>query len=144
MKVKPIKTERDHARALKEIEELWGAKEGTTNGDRLDVLTTLVEAYERVHHVINAPDPLDAIRFRLEQQGADYRSLVGIIGSRTRVYEVMRGDRPLSLEMIRRLHSKLQIPAEVLIQPTGRSPLRARSGVPQSRSPIKHRRTRSA
>lgn len=116
MKVSPIKTEKDHAKALKEIEKLWGAKEGTPNGDRLDVLATLVEAYERIHHAIDVPDPLDAIRFRLEQQGADYPSLVGVIGSRTRVYEVMRGARPLSLQMIRRLHLHLQIPAEILIQ----------------------------
>lgn len=120
MKVKPIKTEKDHSQALKGIETLWGAKEGTPEGDRLDVLATLVEAYERLHHRIDAPDPIDAIRFRLEQQGADYTSLVGIIGHRTRVYEVMRGDRPLSLEMIRRLNKRLQIPAEVLIKPSRR------------------------
>jgi HTH-type transcriptional regulator / antitoxin HigA len=123
MRIKPIKTDKDHAAALKEIETLWGAREGTPGGDRLDVLVTLVEAYERLHHAIDVPDPLDAIRFRLEQQGADYPSLVGIVGSRTRVYEVMRGARPLSLEMIRRLHEHLQIPAEVLIQ----SPRLARS-----------------
>ena len=130
MRVKPIKTEKDHAKALKEIESLWGAREGTPSGDRLDVLATLVEAYEREHHAIDAPDPLNAIRFRLEQQGADYASLVGIIGSRTRVYEVMRGDRPLSLKMIRRLHEHLQIPAELLI----RSPRRTRRK-PVHRSP---------
>src|SRR5256885_1721034 len=117
MRVSPIKTEKDHAKALKEIERLWGAKEGTPDGDHFEVLTTLVEAYERLHHAIDVPDPLDAIRFRLEQQGEDYPSLVGIIGSRTRVYEVMRGARPLSLQMIRRLHEHLHIPAEVLIQP---------------------------
>lgn len=120
MKVKPIKTDRDHAKALKEIESLWGAKEGTPDGDHLDVLATLVESYERLHHPIDAPDPIDAIRFRLEQRGADYTSLIGIIGHRTRVYEVMRGDRPLSLEMIRRLNKLLQIPAEVLIKPSRR------------------------
>lgn len=70
MNVRPIKTERDHAKALKEIENLWGAKAGTPEGDRLDVLATLVESYERIHHPIDTPDPLDAIRFRLEQQGA--------------------------------------------------------------------------
>ena len=122
MKVKPIKTEKDHEKALQQIEGLWGAREGTPDGDRLDVLATLVEASERVHHAIDVPDPLDAIRFRLEQQGADYPSLVGIIGSRTRVYEVMRGARPLSLDMIRRLHKHLHIPAHVLVQ----SPRRAR------------------
>ena len=121
MMVQPIRTEKDHSRALKEIERLWGSKEGTPEGDRLDVLSTLVEAYERAHHSIGIPDPLDAIRFRLEQMGTDLSSLIGIIGSRTRVYEVMRGDRPLSLMMIRNLHQQLQIPAEVLIAPIGRT-----------------------
>ena len=87
---------------------------------------TLVEAYEKVHYPIAPPDPLDAIRFRLEQLGLDLKALVGVIGSRSRVYEVMRGDRPLSLSMIRRLHEKFQIPAEVLIRPSrGRSGTRA-------------------
>jgi len=85
MVVRPIRTERDHSRALKEIEKLWGAREGTPAGDRLDVLATLVEAYERAHHSIGIPNPLDAIRFRLEQMGADLSSLIGVIGSRTRV-----------------------------------------------------------
>ena len=124
MKIKPIKTDRDHSAALNEIERLWGSKEGTPGGDHLEILATLVEAYERQHHPIETPDPLDAIRFRLEQQGADYGRLIGIIGHRTRVYEVMRGDRPLSLEMIRRLHNLLNIPAEVLIQPRKRLPSR--------------------
>lgn len=121
MNVRPIKTEKDHERALKTIERLWSSAQGTSEGDLLDVLITLVEAYERVHNAIDVPDPLDAIRFRLEQQGADYSSLIGIIGHRTRVYEVMRGDRPLSLEMIRRLHKQLHIPAEVLIKPSKRT-----------------------
>ena len=116
MKVKPIKSEQDHELVLKTIERLWGAPEGSSKGDLLDVLITLAEAYERTHYPIDVPDPLDAIRFRLDQQGKDYSSLIGIIGHRTRVYEVMRGDRPLSLEMIRRLHKRLHIPAEVLIQ----------------------------
>ena len=120
MNVRPIKTKRDHAKALKDIENLWGAKAGTPEGDRLDVLATLVESYERLHHPIDTPDPLDAIRFRLEQQGAGQAVLVGIIGSRTRVYEVLRGDRPLTLEMIRRLNKELRIPAEVLIKPSRR------------------------
>lgn len=120
MRVKPIKTDKDHEKALKQIERLWGAREGSQPGDMLDVLITLVEAYERTHHPIDVPDPLAAIKFRLEQQGADYGLLVGIIGHRTRVYEVMRGDRPLSLEMIRRLHKHLHIPAEVLIKPSKR------------------------
>ena len=115
MVVRPIKTEKDHSRALKEIEKLWGAKQGTPEGDRLDVLATLVEAFERAHHFIDIPDPLDAIRFRLEQMNSDLSPLVGVIGSRTRVYEVMRGDRPLSLLMIRKLNAQFHIPAEVLI-----------------------------
>jgi len=117
MNVKPIKTDADHSAALQEIERLWGAEIGTADGDRLDVLITLVDAYEREHFPIDVPDPIDAIKFRLEQQDADYRSLVGVIGQRTRVYEVMRRDRPLSLAMIRKLHEKLQIPAESLIHP---------------------------
>ena len=117
MKIRPIRTEADHDEALREIERLWGAAAGTPAGDRLEVLITLAEAYERVHHPIDPPDPIEAIRFRLEQQGADYRALIGVVGSRTRVYEVMRGDRPLSLAMIRRLHERFQVPVEVLIRP---------------------------
>jgi HTH-type transcriptional regulator/antitoxin HigA len=117
MELKPIRTEADHGSALKEIERLWGAAEGTRDGDRLDILITLVEAYEREHFPMDPPDPIEAIRFRLAQQGADAKALVGVIGSRTRVYEVLRGDRPLSLRMIRRLHERLNVPVEVLIRP---------------------------
>ena len=115
--MKPIKTEADHSAALCEIERLWGAKEGTPEGDRLDVLATLVEAYEEAHFPIDFPDPVEAIKFRLEQQGEDKKALVGVIGNRTRVYEILRRDRPLSLAMIRRLNAKFHIPAEVLIRP---------------------------
>ncbi|MFZ0960146.1 MAG: transcriptional regulator [Terriglobia bacterium] len=117
MLIKPIKTDADHAAALREIERLWGADGGTPEGDRLEVLTTLVEAYEQAHFPLDAPDPIEAIKFRLEQQGADKKTLIGVIGNRTRVYEVLRRDRPLSLAMIRRLNQKLNIPAEVLIRP---------------------------
>jgi HTH-type transcriptional regulator/antitoxin HigA len=117
MLIKPIKTEADHAAALREIERLWGADEGTREGDRLEVLTTLVEAYEQAHFPLDAPDPIEAIKFRLEQQGADKKTLIGVIGNRTRVYEVLRRDRALSLAMIRRLNQTLKIPAEVLIRP---------------------------
>jgi HTH-type transcriptional regulator/antitoxin HigA len=96
---------------------LWGAEEGTANGDRLEVLVTLIEAYEETHFPIDMPDPIDAIKFRLEQRGEDSKALLGIIGNRTRVYEVLRRDRALSLAMIRRLNSQLRIPAEVLIRP---------------------------
>ena len=118
MEIKPIRTKADYEQALREIEHVWGAKEGTPEGDRLDVLTTLVEAYERKHFPIDAPDPIEAIRFRLEQQGLDHRALVGVIGGRSRVYEVMKRKRALTLEMIRRLHERFGIPAEVLIRPT--------------------------
>ena len=117
MQVKPIKTEADYHAVLREIEDLWGAEESTPDGDRLEVLATLVEAYEESHFPIDIPDPIEAIKFRLEQQGEDKKALVGVIGNRTRVYEVLRRDRTLSLAMIRRLHSQFHIPAEVLIRP---------------------------
>ena len=117
MQVKPIRNEQDYAEALRRIEELWGAARGTEDGDLLDVLVTLVEVYEREHFPIDLPDPIEAIKFRLEQQGTDYRALIGVIGQRTRAYEVMRRDRPLSLAMIRSLNAKLRIPAEILIHP---------------------------
>lgn len=117
MHLKPIKTEADHEAAVHEIERLWGAEEGTSAGDRLEILTTLVEAYEETHFPMNMPDPIEAIKFRLEQQGEDKKALIGIIGNRTRVYEVLRRDRALSLAMIRQLNQKLKIPAEALIQP---------------------------
>jgi HTH-type transcriptional regulator/antitoxin HigA len=117
MHLKPIRTDSDHAAALKEIERLWHAEEGTADGDRLEILTTLVEAYEEAHFPMDMPDPIEAIKFRLDQQGEDKKALIGIIGNRTRVYEVLRRDRALSLAMIRRLNHELGIPAEVLIRP---------------------------
>ena len=142
MKIKPIKTEADYKRALRRVEELWNSPKGSPGSDELDVLATLIEAYEKDHYPIDVPDPLDAIKFRLKQTGKDLRSLIGVIGQRTRIYEVMRGDRPLSLNMIRNLHDKLGIPADVLIQPirrkgrTGRASVKAtkygRSGMRKS------------
>lgn len=120
MDIKPIKGEADYERALHRVEELWDSPEGSAESDELDILTTLIEAYEREHYPIDLPDPIEAIKFRLEQNGKDTRALIGVIGQRTRVYEVMRGKRPLSLNMIRNLHGKLDIPAEVLIQPARR------------------------
>jgi HTH-type transcriptional regulator/antitoxin HigA len=117
MEIKPLRTRADHERALREIERLWGARKSTADGDRLDVLATLAEAYEREHFPIDPPDAIEAIRFRLEQQGLDAHALVGVIGGRSRVYEVMERKRALSLTMIRRLHQRFGIPAEVLIQP---------------------------
>ena len=120
MDIKPIRTEADYERALRRVEELWDSVEGSTESDEVDILSTLIEAYEREHYPIDLPDPVEAIKFRLEQTGKNSRALIGIIGQRTRVYEVMKGKRPLSLNMIRNLHGKLDIPADVLIQPARR------------------------
>lgn len=124
MKIRPIRNEADYKSAMRRIEALWGAAQATPEGDELDVLATLAESYENGHYAIDLPDPIEAIKFRLEQQGKDYRALIGVIGQRTRVYEVMRRARPLSLNMIRKLHRKLQIPAEVLLQPVRKPPAR--------------------
>jgi HTH-type transcriptional regulator/antitoxin HigA len=117
MQLKPIKTDADHEAALLEIERLWGAVEGTAEGDRLEILITLAEAYEDTHFPMDMPDPIEAIKFRLEQQGVDKKALIGIIGNRSRVYEVLRRDRALSLTMIQKLNQQLRIPAEILIRP---------------------------
>jgi len=116
--VKPIRTKRDYETALKEMERLWGAKLGTPEGDRLDVIATLVDAYEAVHFPIDPPDPIEAIKFRMDQQGLTRRDLEQIIGSRTRIAEVLNRKRNLSIAMIRRLHERLGISAEILIRPT--------------------------
>lgn len=124
MEIKPILNEPDYERALRRVQTLWGAPLGSEKGDELDILATLVDAYEREHYPIDLPNPLEAIEFRLEQSGKTYKDLIGILGQRSRVYEVMRGARPLSLRMIRNLHKHLQIPADVLIQPEKRKPKR--------------------
>ena len=116
--VRPIRSKRDHAAALKEVERLWGANAGTRDGDRLDVLVTLIEAYEEEHYPIDPPDPIEAIKFRMEQQGLTRRDLEEIIGTRTRIAEVLNRKRGLSIAMIRRLNERLGIPAEVLIRPS--------------------------
>ena len=116
--IKPIRSEADYQAALAEIERLWGARLGTPEGDRLDVLATLIDAYESEHHPIDPPDPIEAIKFRMEQQGLTRKDLEGILGTRTRVAEVLNRRRGLSIAMIRRLHEKLGISAEVLIRPS--------------------------
>ncbi len=118
--VRPIRTKRDHEAALKQIERLWGARTGTPEGDRLDVLATLVDAYEAEHYPMDPPDPIEAIKFRMEQQGLTRRDLEEIIGSRTRIAEVLNRKRGLSIAMIRRLHERLGISADVLIRPSRR------------------------
>jgi HTH-type transcriptional regulator/antitoxin HigA len=119
--VKPVRTERDYEAALKEIERLWGAKRRTPDGDRLDVLATLIEAYEDQRYPMDPPDPIEAIKFRMEQQGLTRKDLEPLIGTRTRVAEILNGRRGLSIEMIRRLHKALGISAEVLIRPSRRN-----------------------
>ena len=116
MDVTPIRTKRDYRRALKEIEGLMDAKRGTPDGDRLDVLVTLVEAWEAKRYPIDLPDPVEAIRYHMEQQSLEPKDLVPYIGSRNRVYEVLNRKRPLTLKMVWRLHSGLGIPAESLIK----------------------------
>ena len=117
MEIKPIKTEADYEATLAEIEQLFEAEPGTWEGDRLDVLTTLVEAYEDEHYSIPSPDPIEAIRYYMESRGLVRRDLEPYIGSRARVSEVLNRKRPLTLTMIRRLHKELGIPADVLIEP---------------------------
>jgi len=116
--LRPIRTEADHDAALAEVENLWGAKSGTPEGDRLDILATLIDAYEAKHYPMDPPDPIEAIRFRMEQQGITRKDLEPLIGTRARVAEVMNRRRSLSIEMIRRLHDRLGISADVLIRPT--------------------------
>ena len=116
--VKPIRSRADHEAALAEVERQWGAKAGTPEGDRLDVLATLIDAYEAEHVPIDPPDPVEAIRFRMDQQGLTRKELEGIIGTRTRIAEVINRKRGLSIAMIRRLHERLGISAEVLIRPS--------------------------
>lgn len=118
MEIKPIRTKADHRAALKEIETLMSARPGTPEGDRLDVLVTLVEAWERKRYPMELPDPIEAIKFRMEQSGLGPKDLVPIIGQLNRVYEVLSRKRPLTLAMIRRLHRDLRIPVESLINPT--------------------------
>ncbi len=121
--VKPIHTAADHRAALKQVERLWGSKSGTPDGDRLDVLATLIDAYEAQHEPIDKPDPIEAIRFRMEQQGLTRKDLEPMLGTRMRVSEVLNGKRALSIAMIRRLHAGLGIAAEVLIRaPRPRTP----------------------
>ena len=117
VEVNPVRTEQDHEAALAEIEGLMAARPGTPEGDRLDVLVTLVQAYEAEHHAIEAPDPISLLQFVMEQRGLDRAALQPMIGDRGRVSEVMARKRPLTLAMIRRLHETLGLPAEILVRP---------------------------
>ncbi|MDO9130629.1 MAG: hypothetical protein Q7U34_12260 [Anaerolineales bacterium] len=115
MGIRPIKTEEDYQAALTEIEQLFDAFPGTPEGDRLEVLMTLVEAYDDEHYSIPAPDPIEAINYYMESRGLSRQDLEPIMGSRARVSEVLNRKRPLTLNMIRNLSSELGISADVLI-----------------------------
>lgn len=121
MNIRPIKTKADYRAALKEVEALMAAERDTPEGERLDVLVTLVEAYEKKHYPLDLPDPVEAIRFRMEQKGMTPKDLVPMIGQINRVYEILSRRRPLTLAMIQRLHNDLGIPAESLIKQPERS-----------------------
>lgn len=115
MTIKPIKTERDYHNALKQIEKLWDAKPNTSKGDRLEVLVTLVEAYEQKHYKIEPPDAIEAIKFRMEQLGLKQSDLAKYLGGRSRASEVLNRKRKLTVDMMRSLCKHLDIPAESLL-----------------------------
>lgn len=116
MDIAPIKSQGSYRRVLKEIEGLMSARRNTPEGDRLDVLVTLVEAWERKHYPMDLPDPVEAIKYHMEQNGLQPRDLIPFIGNRNRVHEVLNRKRELTLNMIRQLHQGLGIPAESLIK----------------------------
>jgi HTH-type transcriptional regulator/antitoxin HigA len=125
MDIKPIKTAKDYRATLREIEGLMQAKANSPEGDRLDVLVTLVEAYERRHYPMELPDAVEAIRFRMEQQGLTVDDLATVIGRKNRVYEILNRTRPLTLRMIEGLHAAFGIPAESLLRQSGKVHARA-------------------
>ena len=115
MEIRPIKTEQDYNISICRIEDLWGSKKDTLQGDELDLLLTLVESYEIKHFPIAPPDPVDAIKFRMEQMGLTKADLVQYLGSQSRVSEILNGKRKLTLGMIKSLYKGLRIPAEILL-----------------------------
>jgi HTH-type transcriptional regulator / antitoxin HigA len=115
MKIQPIKTDQDYKRALKEIDGLSDARPNTTEGDLLELWVILVDAYEAKHHAIPPPDPIEAIKFRMEQLGLSTSDLAEVLGGRNRVSEVLSRKRGLSVNMMRRLHKELHIPADSLL-----------------------------
>lgn len=116
MNIAPIRTEKDYQKALERLEAIFDAKRGTKEGDELEILSILIDNYENEHFPIEMPDPISAIRFRMEQMGLKQKDLVEMIGFKSRVSEIMNKKRKLTLEMIRNLNDKLRIPTEVLIQ----------------------------
>ncbi len=118
MDIKPIRTKADYQATLKEIETLMAAKPRTPKGDRLEVLVTLVEAYEAKHYPLDLPDPVEAIKYTMESKGLTVKDLEPMIGRSNRVYEILNRKRPLTLKMIQELHRQLGIPAESLVRPS--------------------------
>lgn len=116
MEIKPIKTDADYRAALKEVESLMSVEPNTPEGEKLDILVTLIEAYERTHFPLDLPDPVEAIKFEMEQKGLTIKDLEPMIGKSNRVYEVLNRKRSLTLNMIRKLHQELDIPVESLIK----------------------------
>lgn len=117
MDIRPIRTHEDHAAALHEIERLWGTEEGTPDSDKLDVLATLVEAYENIHWPIEPLDPVDAIKAHMEMAGLKQSALAAVLGSKARASEVLNRKRALSLDMILKINREWRIPADILIKP---------------------------
>jgi HTH-type transcriptional regulator/antitoxin HigA len=115
MDIRPIKTESDYNKAMTRIEELWGAKKDTAEGDELDLLIILAEAYEIKHYPIPAPAPVEAIKFRMEQMNMTKADMVKYLGSQSRVSEILNGKRKLTLKMVKSLYKGLNIPAEILL-----------------------------
>src|SRR6476620_6951186 len=116
MNIKPIKNEIDYEQALTRLELIFDAKKGSPQGDELEVLGILIEKYENDHFPIDLPDPIEAIKFRMEQMGYNQADLANIVGLKSRASEILNRKRKLSLEMIRQLHERLHIPTDVLIQ----------------------------
>jgi HTH-type transcriptional regulator / antitoxin HigA len=116
MEIKPIKTEQDYNQALQRLEIIFEAKSGTPEGDELEVLGILIDQYENNHFPVGLPDPIEAIKFRMEQLGYNQSDLADIVGLKSHTSEILNRKRKLSLEMIRRLHDRLNIPTDVLIQ----------------------------
>ncbi len=126
MDIKPIRSDADHTAAVERANEIWGAEPGTPEGDELDILIPLIEAYEKKRFPIPPPDPIEAILFRMDQMGLERKDLVPIFGTRGRLSEVINRRRPLTLRMIRALHAELHIPAHVLLASYRLKPRRRR------------------
>jgi HTH-type transcriptional regulator/antitoxin HigA len=116
MNIKPIKTESDYQKALIRLEEIFDAQKGSKNGDELEILSILIDQYEKENFPIDLPDPIEAIKFRMEQMDLRNKDLAAVIGNKSRVSEVLKRKRKLSLDMIRKLNTFLRIPTEVLVQ----------------------------